>query len=80
MLGFINRVGTVIWPPSLINSVDETKHSFPLPHRRSTTVSLETKPSVICLFVFFLHGRDILKLQLSYFSMQNQNGENRKLS
>lgn len=39
----------VQWPICLVNSVDETNNSFPLPHRRSTTVSLKTKhPLFIC--------------------------------
>ena len=37
---------SVRWPIFIINSVDKTKHfCILLPHRRSTTVSLETTPS-----------------------------------
>lgn len=35
------------WPNHLINCVDKTKPSFPLSHRRSTKVSVETNPLII---------------------------------
>ena len=35
------------WPIHIINPVDETKLSYYTSHRRSTTVSLETYPSMM---------------------------------
>ena len=38
------------WPIHVINSVDKTKLSCNTPHRRSTTVSLETSLIFLCRF------------------------------
>jgi len=35
------------WPIHVINPVDKTKLTCYTPHRRSTTVSLETDPSIL---------------------------------
>ena len=51
--GFINGVDNVNWPPyggqfTLSTPLIKPNFCILLPHRRSTTVSLETTPSLIC--------------------------------
>ena len=49
---------SVRWPIYIINSVDKTKNfCILLPHRRSTTVSLETTPSFIYYIMTRVSGR-----------------------
>ena len=69
IFGFINGVEgltletsafriSVRWPIYIINSVDKTKNfCILLPHRRSTTVSLETTPSFILHIVYTYYAK-----------------------
>ena len=59
------------WSLYLNNSVDKTKHSFVLPHRLSTTASLETNPIVFFLAGFLFATAETALITAMVFRLQN---------
>ena len=55
----------------IINSVDKPNYRVSLPHRRSTTVSLETNP--LCLFISYFALSLLLKVETHLSSINSGN-------